>query len=111
MGGRGVSGVSIAEVDSSGGAPTAGIHIDGKVYSGKYSMQQWRDLSADERKSVLQARGSWKSKAYGKKPGNGANSGDTKLTKKLHKKVKSLSRKLSSLESKTADIDDPVESS
>ena len=68
---------------------------DGEIFTGTYTMDEWRSLSKDEQSAVINARGSKKQSGGGN--GKGPTQKNLKKVKALTKRVKKQQKQIASL--------------
>lgn len=92
---------SISGVNAKTSSGRNGIYKDGEVFTGKYSYDEWKALSNDDRSTVIKARNNKKGGGNG---GNGAGGGQSnnKKIKALTKKVKRQKKQIASLKKRGA---------
>lgn len=92
---------SISGVNAKTSSGRNGIYKDGEVFTGKYSFEEWKALSNDDRSTVIKARNNKKGGGNGGNGAGGAQNNNKKV-KALTKKVKRQKKQIASLKKRGA---------
>lgn len=92
---------TVSGVNAKTGSGRNGIYKDGEIFTGKYSFEEWKALSSEDRSAVLKARNGNK-KGGGNGGGGGGAQNNNKKVKALTRKVKRQKKQIASLKKRGA---------